>query len=492
MMPSWVLKHREPRTEIKLINGVYYKYAVSYRYDKEKKRTSKITGHLLGKITESGFAPSDKDSLRKQGEQIPKIDTKTYGIYHLFSNLLSEEIASLKASFGAEETEKLLIFSMMRFAHQSPIKRVPHYYATDICSLHWHRRALTEKAISQTLRYFGQKREEVVEWMRSLLDDTEKAKTNFVMMDSTHVPCLSEKLAVNAVGNSSFNYDPQIRLMYIFSSLQQQPVYYRLIKGNITDSSSMPLCLKEFGAQNVVFVADKGFFCEINIKLLDGHDMQYIIPLRRNNPMINYTSPKKPSKEKADRNYFFYQNRPIWYRQYECEGKHLITFLDEHLRVNEDCDYLRRMETLPEEYTYDSYVEKVNRFGTLTMIYKTRHELKPSEIYETYKQRNEIEVMFDSYKSYLDADATWMQDIYVMEGWLLANFIAMAAYYKLSSRLKHAYLKQTKMLSKYSPKDIVEMSKSVWVNRMGGEWRISENTAKERELFRKIGVEYVK
>jgi hypothetical protein len=208
--------------------------------------------------------------------------------------------------------------------------------------------------------------------------------------------------------------------------------------------------------------------------------------------MIDYTSPKKPSKEKAEKNYFFYQNRPIWYRQYVYEGKNLITFLDEHLRVYEESNYLRRMETKPEECTYESYVEKVNTFGTMTVIHKTKCELKPSEIYETYKQRNEIEVMFDSYKNYLDADATYMQDRYVMEGWLLANFIAMAAYYKLFSRLKHAYLKQTEMLSKYSPKDIVEMSKTVWVNRIGDEWHISETTAKFRELFRKIGIEFVK
>jgi hypothetical protein len=484
MIPDWVLPFKEPKTEIKLINGAYYKYAVSYRYDKEKKRTNKVTGHLLGKIThEDGFVPSDKDSLRKQGEPMPKIDIKTYGTYHLFSNLLSEEIASLKTSFGMEEAEKLLILAMMRWAHQSPIKRVPHYYANDFCSQHWHKGTLTEKSISQNLRHFGQNREKVVEWMRTLLGDAEKMETRFVMMDSTHIHSLSGKLAINAIGyNSSFNYDKQIRLMYIFSALDKQPVYYRLINGNITDSSSMPLCLREFGAQNVVFVADKGFYSEENIRLLDKHDMQYIIPLRRSNAMIDYTSPKKLAA-KEDKNYFFYQDRPIWYRQYIRESKHLITFLDEHLRVSEDSDYLRRIETAPEKNTYESYVEKVNAFGTMTIMHKTKQELNPSEIYETYKQRGEIETMFDSYKNYLDADATYMQDRYVMEGWLLANFIAMAGYYKLFSRLKQAWL-----LSKYSPKDIVERSKAVYMVKIGGEWNMSETTAKFRELFKKIGI----
>ena len=52
-------------------------------------------------------------------------------------------------------------------------------------------------------------------------------------------------------------------------------------------------------------------------------------------------------------------------------------------------------------------------------------------VYKSYKQRNEIKVMFDSYKNCLEADKTYMQNRYVLEGWLFANFIAMIAYYKL-------------------------------------------------------------
>ena len=49
------------------VGGHFYKYRVEYRYNKEKKRTDKITVGLLGKITESdGFVPSDKQLLREK------------------------------------------------------------------------------------------------------------------------------------------------------------------------------------------------------------------------------------------------------------------------------------------------------------------------------------------------------------------------------------------------------------------------------------------
>ena len=73
-----------------------------------------------------------------------------------------------------------------------------------------------------------------------------------------------------------------------------------------------------------------------------------------------------------------------------------------------------------------------------------------------------------------------------MEGWLFANFIAMIAYYKLYIKLK-----QANKLSKCSPKDIIELSKSIYKLKCGGEWKTSETTRKTDELFKKIGIDYL-
>jgi len=105
-------------------------------------------------------------------------------------------------------------------------------------------------------------------------------------------------------------------------------------------------------------------------------------------------------------------------------------------------------------------------------------------VYESYKQRNEIEIMFDSYKNYLDADVSYMQNRYVMEGWLFANFIAMMAYYKLYVRLR-----QAELLTKYSPKDIIELSKAICKVKIRGTWHQAEINKKTRKLFAKINID---
>ena len=159
-LPDWIQEHKEPRTEIKRIKNGFYKYEVAFVYNKEKKRTEKKTIRLLGKVTEKdGFVPSSKDSLRRKSEELPKVDIKTFGVYHLFSELMKDEIASLKDTFGAEQAEELLSFSMMRWAYQTPIKRATNYHSHDFCSEHWATGSMSDKLISSNLKYFGENRE---------------------------------------------------------------------------------------------------------------------------------------------------------------------------------------------------------------------------------------------------------------------------------------------------------------------------------------------
>ena len=509
-LPDWILQYKEPRTEIKQIKNSFYKYEVAFVYSKEKKRTEKKTLRLLGKITEKeGFIPSSKDMLRRKSEDFPQVDIKTFGVYNLFSDMMKEEVATLNDFFGKDRAEELLSFSMMRWAYQTPIKRATNYHFHDFCSEQWATKSMSDKTVSLNLKYFGENREKTVGWMQSLLKGIPENAEHFVLMDSTHSISVSEHLAVNAKGyNPDFDFEKQIRLMYLFSAQMKQPVYYRLINGNITDVKSMSLCIKEMNVKDkVIFIADKGFFSAENIAGMNEENLSYIIPLHRNNSMIDF-SPLKQSDFKKEMRYFIFQERIIWYYSYQRGAYRLITFLDEILRVNEEKDYLSRINTHPESYSKKKFDEKLHGFGTLTIIYKIyendnvinchanekkqnkKKEIEVSveqRVYQSYKQRNEIEIMFDSYKNYLDADVSYMQNRYVLEGWLFANFIAMIAYYKLYVRLR-----QAELLNKFSPKDIIELSKAICKVKIRGVWHLAEMTEKTRRLFAKIGIDYLK
>jgi len=487
-LPQWVLPFKERKTEIKLVSGGYYKYAVEYKYNPEKKRTDKITKQLLGRITEeNGFVVSDKLSLKNKADQPPKVDIKTYGLYRLFRLLLADDLNSMLNLFNADISETLFSVSMMRFGYQCPLKRIPYLHAHDYCSEQWAKSGMDDKKISAALKFTGENRNKLLEWMKARIGISQSVADNFVMIDSTHIHTLSENIHVNAKGyNPQHQFDPQIRLMYIFSAQLKQPVYYRLINGNITDVKSMKKCVEELGTPNIVFIADKGFYSKQNTADLQANKLHYIIPLYRNNTLIDYKPLQDGNFKQKIKKYFSYEKRIIWYYEYENEEQNIVTYLDERLAVEEQSDYIIRIKTNPDKYNESDFYEKIHRFGTLTLVSHLANVATPQERYEIYKQRNEIEIMFDAYKNFLKADKTYMQDRYVLEGWLMANFIAMIAYYKL-----FILLKQANLLSKYSPMDIVEMSKSIFKLKINDKWTISEMSLKTTALFNKIKIDYL-
>jgi transposase len=482
-LPEWVLPFKEPRTEIKCINKHYYKYEVKYIYDKEKKRTIKKTTKLLGKISATkGFIPSSKNLLREEANKQPKVDIKRFGVYNLFKDLLKDEISGLQSTFGKDIADQLLSFSMMRLAYQSPIKRVADYHSHDFASEDWcNSYVLSDKKISACLKYIGENREKVVDWLIQQMPRS--SAENFILMDSTHVMSASEYLELNAKGyNSSLNFEKQIRLMYMFSSQKKTPVYYRSINGNINDISSMSLCLKETGVENAILVADKGFYSENNVELLEKQGLQYIIPVKRNSPLVNYL-PLETGDFQKKYEYFIYQDKIIWFFKYKKNGRDFITFFDEQLAVEEKRDYLQNIERYPEDFSKEKFYQKLHGFGTITITHNIKNENSPEQIYSVYKQRNQIEVMFNSYKNFLEADKTYMQNRMVLEGWLFANFLAMIAYCRLYNRLQSAGIS-----SKYSPKDIIEICKSIHKIRMKGQWITAETTKKIDKLLAQIGL----
>ncbi|MDR0629086.1 MAG: transposase [Treponema sp.] len=328
-----------------------------------------------------------------------------------------------EAVFGQEQAHAVLTFAMMRRAYRSPLKRVLAYPIHDYRCECWSQDIrLSDTYLTSLLRVIGENREWVLSCMRALVP---QGNENCVLMDSTHVMSASDHRGINAKGyNGTGDCGKQIRLMYLFQAKLSRPVYYRLVNGNMTDISLMSVCIKELGIRHVVCIADKGFYREKNSKALTEQNRYYLIPLRRNNPLIDYRRVSRQDFKKSGR-YFILQGRIIWYYPYERGGKRLVTYLDERLRVEAEEDYLGRIASHPEGYREAGYQERLDPFGTLTLMYRTDKEQSAQYLYEVYTQRNELAVMFDRYKTFLQADGMYIQNRHVMEGRLFVTFLSM-------------------------------------------------------------------
>lgn len=474
--PDWALAHKQKGTELRLLKGHYYLYEVHSKWDPEKKRAKKITGKLLGKITEGeGFVMSDKDRLRRKEVSVSKVTVKEFGVTVLIETVLGNYKELLKKHFPLH-WQTIIALAYGRILYQSPLKNIDFHFYHSYLSESFTDVTLSGKELGGVLRELGYERTSIVSFFK------EFNKTNdCILFDGTDIPSCSHEIDINKMGKSKKGtFDSLINLMFVFSVDQQLPIYYRITPGNIKDVKSFKLCLQESGVKDAVIIADKGFYSEKNVTQLTEEGLQFILPLKRDSLLIDY-SPLEQGNKMALDGFFKFEKRVIWYYSLYKEGRKVIVFLDQELKITEERDFLDRIESCPEEYTIEMFHEKQYSFGTIAIL--TNVSKEPKHVYADYKSRGGIEQMIDTLKNVVEADRTYMQNEQALEGWMFINYIALHWYY----RIYHILLKN-ELNHKYSPSDIFKILTEVRKVKINDTWYNAEVTTKTSDLLAKLGV----
>lgn len=470
--PEWVEKQRRPGTSIHCIRGKYYLYEVTSIYDKEKKRARAITKGYLGRITEDGLIPP----RQKQQEQESKYSVKEYGASATLLKMGEAIYEKLQEAFP-KEADELMTLAVLRLVESCPFKRVGLLYERSYLSETFPRLPMSSASLSGFLRSIGSRREKIVQFMNSMIDGSEH-----ILFDGTNIITKSENLDINRLGyNSHRQFDPQINLLYAFSSEQHQPVYYRIVPGNVRDVSSFQHAVRESGIRDVTVIADKGFGSKANFEMLESEGIRYIVPLRRNNGAFDRSKLKSGDKSSFD-GHFMFQKRVVWYYEYTIDSARYIVFQDSSLRMEEEKDYLERVEAQHENYTMEGYLEKQYDFGTI--LFRTNRMDDPEEIYKLYKTRIEIEQTFDFLKNLLETDVVYLQDKYAVEGWAFINHLSLLLAYLIYQKLRSANL-----LSKYAIADFISHLKYIHRIKIKGSWALSEISGKTQKLLDALGLD---
>lgn len=484
--PDWALKHKKPGTELKMINGKYYLYAVKSQYDKTLKRSKKISLGILGSIyKDKGFIPSEKNELKIKSEKTyhnKEIFSFEYGLCKwLLDTFTNDGILEDLQKYFPKLWQFIVFMVYCRIAYQSPLKNISFYVEqSDILNLlKWDKKIYDQK-ISDLLFELGTQETCIHKFMQP-----KDKVSRTVLMDATDIILQSNNIALAQRGyNSQMDFQPQFVLLYLYDANSLQPLYYRLLPGNIREVTAMRNTIKISGLINCIYIADKGFFSEANITELENLNMQYIIPLKRDNKLIPYFALE--NIEQTD-NYFEYSKRFIFHANTATNNnRHIELFLDGNLKETEKTDYLRRIQSLPENFSKPKFNEIIKTMGTLSIIHNI--DKTPKEIFYEYKQRNEIEQFFDQLKNTLDASSSSMQRQESLNGWMFINHLSMQMIYKLYDILKNTKLNKKQNLNhKYSINDVIEHLKSIKkIKFSDNEFVITEKNKKTRELLEKM------
>jgi transposase len=506
--PEWALKFKEKGTELRCIRGKYYLYRVSSVWDKEKKRARKISGEMIGTITENDgltLKGIKKKTSAVKIDPLRPVSTKEYGASSILASKSSDIISKLQESFPLQWRE-LWTLAVNRLLYQAPLKNMQYLYQESCLSEENPDLNLSKNNLTDLLQSIGEDRMPITDFMSKFIDGSQH-----LVFDTSHVTSNSNGVKMSEVGyNSKSDFTPQVNLFYVFSTDKETPVYYRLFPGNISGISALELCMKEAKITKAITVGDKGFYSRKNIDDLAKAGISYILPLKRDNSYISYERLKSRDYDQAFEGHFFYKGRAIFYycisqeemetnqtnhkdntstknsankkknNEHNVPDAKIVVFYDKHLSLEEDNAYLKRIGDKLEGYSMEGYKEKQFSFGTMSMITNIK-EHDPQKIYESYKSRMEVETVFDTYKNLLEADRTYMHSDKGMQAWMFINHLSLLMYYKIFKDLKDA-----EMLGAVSPADILMRLSRISKLKIGNTWLLSEINSKTSKMLHKL------
>ena len=187
--PQWALKHKRKGTELRFINGTYYLYRITSKWDPEIKRSKKITLGLLGKITEKdGFIESEKHKLKIKQSNFDNICVKEYGLSSFIENNLSGCIELLQKHFP-KHWKFIIASGYARLAYQSPLKNYQYHFSKSFLSEKFKKVGLSSSMISKKMREIGQNRLQIVEFFKEFKVDKDN-----IIFDGTDIFSNSGKM----------------------------------------------------------------------------------------------------------------------------------------------------------------------------------------------------------------------------------------------------------------------------------------------------------
>ena len=166
--------------------------------------------------------------------------------------------------------------------------------------------------------------------------------------------------------------------------------------------------------------------------------MKFVMPLRRNHDMIDYSMDLRSS--------FVYRDRGIRSGFINRNGFRIYMFQDQMLMAEESSTFIRMIAEGRRKQ--NEFQSEYMKFGKISILSNLKDD--PQTIYNLYKQREEIEQAFDAMKNELENDKSYLGDDDSLRGYFFVSFLSLYMYYSIFVLIRAADL-----TSKLSVKDVL-------------------------------------
>lgn len=497
----------------------------------------KIRGRTYAYEAKNFWDPEKKQSRQKRrylgvwdeatGQVIPKTaerdvkTTKSLGPAYLL-NSISDEIQlrkKLSESFG-KDGDLILTIAMSKLLHQTSLKNIHHVledsFLPEIYSL---KESFSSQWFSDFLVHLSSKDAAMTSFYNSIIAGEDET----LIFDITSFSSASKNIDWLEWGYNRDGLDlPQVNLGLVLSLHRHLPIYFKLFPGSINDVTTLKNLVAEvkaFGITKSLFILDRGFYSENNLKELKNEEIDYILPLpfsvNIGKGLISETNRDIENPANAKRfggDIFYVLESEVQIGEVKAYGYVLYNKKREALETNSFYNRLIDIECALQgnefrnpidqfkrtagnferyfEYSIDgkkislhrrvnAISQAVNRFGKTILLSATKRNW--DEVLSLYRERDEVEKKFDELKNELDILPLRVQKIETLQGLLFIFFISLILRALLIRRARDAML-----LDKNSIEEILMELAKLRAVKVGGKWRMTEISKKQRTIFEKL------
>ena len=499
------------------IKGKIYLYKVESYWDKEKKQSRQRRVYI-------GPKQNEKNDTIKENQS--SLVSKSFGNVFLVK-FISDKLGLteiLKTVFP-ENYQEILALAFYEIIESAPLYLFPYWLNEhDLPTV----KKLHSSDISNLCDMLGRSQVQRVDFVEKWIENLKPIEGIFY--DITSISSFSSQIDFIEWG---YNRDkenlPQLNMGVTFCQNHSLPIYYNVYPGSIVDVTTLRNCIKSlkiFNLKDIVFILDRGFFSKANILEMNANEVGFVQPLPFSLKSLK-TLIKNSKRLLSDPYSAFKYNEEILHYQkssFEFDG----TKFDAHIFFNEKAEVEQKhnflsslleiekkistnqFKTLKEYLSYKNsnipekyreyfkwnkatfkieknvkiikcYLIKMGTFVLLT----NKKGFDKFEILNLYRQRDQVEKIFDIFKNEMDGDRLRAHSQYNVDGRLFIKFIALILYAEISK-----IMKKENLFNKYTVKELFAELKKLKITQIGkNDTFLTELSKRQKVIFHAFGIQ---
>mgnify|MGYP002624435089 CR=1 FL=1 len=493
----------EKSAEIKAINGYFY----VYRYSGKKLANGhwgKASGKCIGKIVEGrGFipnrfylleqksrssdaasqAPSPQEAYKPALEQIRVLE---YGQYAMVYKIAGAVLKKLEQFFNADVASQIFSYAVILYVNGFvQMEQVNLHYQQSWLSLINKKLgfSMRRNALDTLLDNLARSSTGVLNCEQSMIDDCARSKGEIAIVG--HAISSGPKDEDNDLAEGGYQHrdlkEDQVNLLMGYDAERGLPLFAKVFRGSATDKSTIKDLAERFEFKKVMFIVDRGFYSEDNLKLFSDNGCSFIIPLPANTNLFKSTMASVSYTDD-----FYYRSGEkharIKYMQSDAGmNRKVIVFKDVEENERTRFNYQRSIDMGRDGYTSEGLEKNKDFFGVMVLLSNSKQS--PDEIFSNYKKRWSIETFYQYLKNSADFNDLKIEDYYKEQGFAFIMLI--------TGQINHYMDLAVKKLedSTTSIYDALTMARIMKINLSKGIWRLCNTRAKDLLRMKKMGFE---